>query len=215
MATNKAKARRPKRGQRVLVNGRSEESAHHVRLYGRHMASPAWRSLSPVARCLYVELKLLYVGTNNGKLFLSVRVAAERINVAKTTAGLAFKELEKRGFIRLAKPSSFNMKATGRRCVKLYLPRGGHRFWSRAAYRLGYACQREDRMYQAQRQALKVYRALQGDGNWRDGAPPKPKWMRWRTYERLADKLDFHNARFDGGWLVGVSRLLGRRPASS
>jgi hypothetical protein len=109
----------------------------------------------------------------------------------------------------------FECPRTGRRCVKLYLPRGGHRFWSRAAYRLGYACQREDRMYQAQRQALKVYRALEGEGNWRDGAPPKPKWMRWRTYERLADKLDFHNARFDGGWLVSVSRLLGRRPASS
>ena len=115
MATNRAKARRPKRGQRVLVNGRSEESAHHVRLYGRHMASPAWRSLSPVARCLYVELKLLYVGTNNGKLFLSVRMAAERINVSKTTAALAFKELEDRGFIRLSKPSSFNMKAIARR----------------------------------------------------------------------------------------------------
>jgi hypothetical protein len=115
MATNRAKARRPKRGHRVLVNGRSKESAHHVRLYRRHLESPAWRSLSPVARCLYVELKLLYVGTNNGKLFLSVRMAAARINVSKTTAGLAFKELEDRGFIRLAKPSSFNMKATARR----------------------------------------------------------------------------------------------------
>jgi Helix-turn-helix domain len=115
MAAYRSKTRRPKRGQRVLVNGRSEESAHHVRLYGRHMGSPAWRSLSPVARCLYVELKLLYVGTNNGRLFLSVRMAAERINVSKTTAGLAFKELEDRGFIRLAKPSSFNMKAAARR----------------------------------------------------------------------------------------------------
>jgi hypothetical protein len=115
MATNRTKARRPKRGQRVLVNGRSEESAHHVRLYRRHIETPAWRSLSPVARSLYVEVKLLYVGTNNGRLFLSVRMAAELINVSKTTAALAFKELEERGFIRLSKPSSFNMKATARR----------------------------------------------------------------------------------------------------
>jgi hypothetical protein len=115
MAAFRSKARRPKRGRRVLVNGRSEESAHHVRLYRRHIETPAWRSLSPVARCLYVELKLLYVGTNNGKLFLSVRMAAELINVSKTTASLAFKELEERGFIRLSKPSSFNMKGTARR----------------------------------------------------------------------------------------------------
>jgi hypothetical protein len=65
-------------------------------------------------------------------------------------------------------------------------------------------------MYRAQRQALKVYRALEGDGNWRDGAPSKPKWMRWRTYERLADKLDYHNARFDGAWTVGAMRFLAR-----
>jgi hypothetical protein len=115
MATNRTKARRPKRGQRVPVNGRSEESAHHVRLYRRHTETPAWRSLSPVARCLYVELKLLYVGNNNGKLFMSVRMAAELINVSKTTAALAFKDLVDRGFIRLAKPSTFNMKATARR----------------------------------------------------------------------------------------------------
>jgi hypothetical protein len=95
-----------------MVNGRSEESAHHVRLYRRHLESPAWRSLSPVARCLYVEVKLLYIGTNNGRLFLSVRMGAELINVSKTTAALAFKELEERGFIRLARPASFNMKAT-------------------------------------------------------------------------------------------------------
>jgi hypothetical protein len=64
---------------------------------------------------LYIELKLLYVGTNNGKLFMSVRRAAELLNVSPTTAALAFKELEDRGFIRLARPASFNMKATARR----------------------------------------------------------------------------------------------------
>ena len=37
MSAYRAKARRPRRGQRVLVNGRSEESAHHVRLYRRHL----------------------------------------------------------------------------------------------------------------------------------------------------------------------------------
>lgn len=105
----------------------------------------------------------------------------------------------------------FQCPQTGKRSVKLYLPLGGYRFWSRGAYQLGYASQREDRMSRAQRQAIKVYRTLGGEGNWRDDPPPKPKWMRWRTYERLAERLDHYNARFDGEWLTGVSRLLRRR----
>jgi hypothetical protein len=40
---------------------------------------------------------------------------------------------------------------TGQRCTRLYLPRGGHRFWSRQAWQLGYACQRETAQYRAQR----------------------------------------------------------------
>jgi hypothetical protein len=104
----------------------------------------------------------------------------------------------------------FECPRTGKHAVKLFLPLGGHRFWSRSAYGLGYASQREDRMGRAQRQATKIYRALGGDGHWMDGAPPKPKWMRWHTYERLADKLDYYNDRFDGAWAVGAMRLMAR-----
>src|SRR5476651_1519879 len=82
---------------------------------------------------------------------------------------------------------------TGRRAVCLRLPIGGHQFWSRHAYGLGYASQREDRKGRAQLQAEKVYAALGGDGHWMDGAPPKPKWMRWATYDRKAMKLDALN----------------------
>lgn len=104
-----------------------------------------------------------------------------------------------------------------RRCTKLFLPRGGHRFWSRKAYDLGYACQREDRQYQAQRQAIKTYKALGGDaeGNWRGGAPEKPKWMRWHTYDRLAARLDHYNDAFDGHWMTSIARLLARAPMKS
>ena len=101
----------------------------------------------------------------------------------------------------------------GRRCTKLFLPRGGHRFWSRQAYDLGYASQREGAQDRAQRQAIRTYRALSGEGNWRNGAPAKPKWMRWRTYDRLAAKLDHYNDAFEANWMVAVSRLL-QRPVS-
>jgi hypothetical protein len=66
-------------------------------------------------------------------------------------------------------------------------------------------------MGRAQLQAIKIYRRLEGQGNWRDGAPPKPKGMRWRTYERLAEKFDRQNARFDSNWMAGAMRFLGRR----
>jgi hypothetical protein len=104
----------------------------------------------------------------------------------------------------------FECPRTGRRCTKLFLPLGGHQFWSRYAWRLGYASQREGVQGRAQLQALKAYRALRGEGNWREGAPPKPKWMRWRTYDRLVAKLDFHNSAFDANWMAVASRFLAR-----
>jgi hypothetical protein len=58
-------------------------------------------------------------------------------------------------------------------------------FWSRQAYGLGYRCQREDRFSRLQRRAATLNRQLGGEGlsTWAD-PPPKPKWMRWATYER-------------------------------
>jgi hypothetical protein len=65
------------------------------------------------------------------------------------------------------------------------LPRGGHRFLSREAYQLGYACQRETRSDRLMRKARRVHRALGGKGDpLEEDAPEKPKGMHWRTYER-------------------------------
>jgi hypothetical protein len=41
-----------------------------------------------------------------------------------------------------------------------------------------------------------------------DGPPEKPKGMRWRTYDRLAARLDYYNDAFAAGWMTSVSRLL-------
>jgi hypothetical protein len=74
---------------------------------------------------------------------------------------------------------------TARRTMKLFLPNGGSHFWSRQAHDLGYACQREVRFSRLQRRAAKLNRQLGGKGldTW-DAPPPKPKWMRWKTYDR-------------------------------
>ena len=98
--------RKPKRGRREAVHGR---------FYRWETDSPAYRSLSPPARCLLHELKALYNGRNNGGLFMSVREAARRVGIGKTLAAKCFRELIDRGFIKIARQGAFNVKAASRR----------------------------------------------------------------------------------------------------
>jgi hypothetical protein len=97
---------------------------------------------------------------------------------------------------------------TGRRVSKLYLPRGGRKFLSRQAYRLGYACQRFDASDRIHLQGRRLSRALGGDGHWLDGPPPKPKWMRWATYERKVDRFHALQDKLDRMWHPRLLRLL-------
>ena len=41
--------------------------------------------------------------------------------------------------------------------------------------------------------------------------PPKPKWMRWRTYNRAEEKFDRYEAALNEG-LMGAAIRLGFRP---
>jgi hypothetical protein len=82
----------------------------HVRLYRWELQSAAYRSLSLRARCLLVELKALYNGSNNGELFLSVRDAAARLKTGLHQATAAFRELVDRGFIKPRQRGSFHWK---------------------------------------------------------------------------------------------------------
>jgi hypothetical protein len=75
-----------------------------------------------------------------------------------------------------------------RRVRKLYLPLGGHHFWSRRAYELAYASQRETKFDRALRRARKLRLRLGGDPA-DDEYPDKPPRMRWATYNRLMDRL--------------------------
>lgn len=104
----------------------------------------------------------------------------------------------------------FQCPYSGKRAVKLFLPLGGYRFWCREAYRLGYASQREDAKGRAQLQAERIYRRLGGNGHWMDDPPPKPKWMRWRTYDRQVARLEQNCARFDNAWSAGIGKLMSR-----
>jgi hypothetical protein len=94
-----------------------------VRLDYRMLNSNAFRSLSPNARALLIELIMLYNGENNGSLYLSVRDAAHRMGLADLTAvSRAFAELLDLGFIEMTEVSSFHVKAAEKsraRCWRL------------------------------------------------------------------------------------------------
>lgn len=72
-----------------------------VQLHLWVMKSDAWRSLTPTARALYVELKSRYNGSNNGNVRLSHREAAEALNTHRNTVRRYFTELHEKGFIEM------------------------------------------------------------------------------------------------------------------
>jgi hypothetical protein len=82
----------------------------HVRVYTRLVNSPAWVDLSGNAVKLLVYLASFEKGTNNGELFMSERMAADGIGVAKRTAHRLFDELEDHGFIRPTAKGYFSVK---------------------------------------------------------------------------------------------------------
>ncbi len=71
---------------------------------------PAWRSLTPVERCAYIEVARLYCGNNNGRLAMSGRRLSELLHVSKATGTRAMKVLVERGFLEVVTPSAFSCK---------------------------------------------------------------------------------------------------------
>ena len=96
---------------------------------------------------------------------------------------------------------------SGARAFKLFLPRGGRRFWSREAYGLGYACQRGTALDRAHRANEKAERRLW----WHDdGAPCPPPGMRRRTFERLVARWETAKERLEMEWEPRTLRVLAR-----
>lgn len=107
----KAGRHRPSRGRGVDATGRSIGGERHLRLPHYMLKSPAWISLDPVARCLFVEVAQRYNGHNNGEIGLGVREAGAALHVRPQTAGRAFDTLRTTGFLRVGRDSAFNMKS--------------------------------------------------------------------------------------------------------
>ena len=85
----------------------------------------------------------------------------------------------------------FRCPVTGQKCSVVWLPPGANRFCSRQAWgnQVAYSTQFESKFDRAITAREKVKSRLIGNLNRRDWElPPKPKWMRCHTYERLAEK---------------------------
>lgn len=89
-------------------------AGRHVQLPEWLQATEAWATLPPGPRALYIELKRRFNGTNNGQIFLSHRDAATALSVHRNTVGPWFKELERRGFIRMTKGPHLGAEGHGK-----------------------------------------------------------------------------------------------------
>jgi len=74
------------------------------------------------------------------------------------------------------------------------------------AYRLGYQSQRGTRTDRAWSVIRRIDARLghDGEGNW----IAKPKWMRWRTFNRLCDRRDTAEAALDDEAIASCERML-------
>ncbi len=68
-------------------------------------------SLSPVVRCVFIELAARYKGGNNGYLALSVRDAAKRVGCSKDSVSRALADLTAKGFIECCSRGHFDRKS--------------------------------------------------------------------------------------------------------
>jgi hypothetical protein len=89
---------------------RRKGKSKFVALDGYLLRSAAWKHLMPNDRALYVELKWAYDGRNNGRIGLSIRQAADALNIGKNAVAASFASLQEKGFIVPVTKGAFHVK---------------------------------------------------------------------------------------------------------
>jgi hypothetical protein len=108
----------------------------------------------------------------------------------------------------------FLCPATGRLATVLWKPPGASKFCSRQALgrQVAYASQFMDRDSRAHYGQSKINSRLCSIGQFDPDEwsfPPKPKWMRWKTYKRHEQKFDQYEDVLDSGIDSLVAKLGG------
>jgi hypothetical protein len=106
----------------------------------------------------------------------------------------------------------FICPVTGRPASVLWRPPGAKRFCSRQVWKhqVAYASQFLDRDNRAHHGQSKINARLCSIGKldreeW--DFPPKPKWMRWKTYRRYEARFDRYDAVLDSGIIEFAAKL--------
>ena len=86
------------------------EGPHYIQLFRYVLNSPAYTSLTAAARSALIEVNHGYNGSNNGRIVLSVRNVAKRMNCANNTAMRALQELVEKGFIEAQVKGSYRVE---------------------------------------------------------------------------------------------------------
>jgi len=97
-----------------------------------------------------------------------------------------------------------------RRASVLWKPPGADRFCSRQTFgrQVAYQSQFNDATNRAHAGQAKIKARLIGENDpdeW--DLPPKPKWMRWKTYNRYEAKFDHYEAILDEGCVELAAKL--------
>ena len=101
-----------------------------------------------------------------------------------------------------------------RRVSVLWMPPGARDFACRQRWgrQVAYASQFSDRINRAHQGKAKINSRLCSIGGFDPDDwdfPPKPKWMRWRTYNRAEGKFDRYESILDEGMFALLARLKG------
>jgi hypothetical protein len=101
---------------------------------------------------------------------------------------------------------------TNRPASVLWKPPGAHSFASRLKWKrqVAYASQFMDRVARGHQGAATIKSRLCSVGGFDPNEwdlPPKPKWMRWRTYNRMVERFDRYEAMVEEGLLEVVKGL--------
>ncbi|HME26320.1 MAG TPA: hypothetical protein VKI44_34175 [Acetobacteraceae bacterium] len=96
----------------------------------------------------------------------------------------------------------------GRDAVTLkYQIRGGGEDWQPVKQQVPVRWTPMDR---AHHRLARLHRKLSADYDGPDMPPPKPKWMRWKTYAQIAQQIETGQERLDVVFNIGARRLLDR-----
>lgn len=96
------------KGRGTGKNGRSKVGPPFVQIRHYLMDSEAWKALTPAERSVYLAMRRLYHGVNNGQIGLGARRAADLAGISKNTACKCFAGLIEKGFVECVTPGGFN-----------------------------------------------------------------------------------------------------------